>query len=270
MQRSSAILLWVITLVKPHLSLNLEVLSDSSGTHHNVTLIASGETKFLVPSNDNFLSLYMRQTGTFDSRELAFILSLVKTGSTVLEIGSNFGPYSPHIARAVGKEGKLYCFEPFRLMYQILTANIALNGLSNVYAFNVAVGDKSTRNVPVEFPDLNHPDNYGASSLLGKKPWIFRHTVEQKTDIVDIDNFGIDSRIDLIKIDVEGMEYEVLLGARMTIITDNPTIYAENEKSNTWNNLSFEEFMETKFGYSCHRPLILSVHNIVLCTKGGE
>lgn len=259
--------MWILPFVKPHLSLNIEILAESSGEHHNVTLISSGETKFLFPSNDNFISLYMRQTGTFDQRELAFILSYMKADTTVLEIGSNFGPYSPQIARAIGKRGKLYCFEPFRLMYQILTANIALNGLSNVYTFNVAVGHQSIRNVLVEFPDLNHPDNYGASSLLGNKPWIFGHTVEQKTDIVDIDNFGLDSKIDFMKIDVEGMEYQVLLGARMTILTDNPTIYAENEKSNTWNNLSFEKFIETKFGYSCQRPSTLLTHNIVLCMK---
>ncbi len=82
---------------------------------------------------------FVRATGTFDPQERDYLVRLVSAGAAIKEVGANVGPYSVYLARALGEEGLLLCFEPFKLLYQILTANLALNGISNTRTFQVGL-----------------------------------------------------------------------------------------------------------------------------------
>ena len=238
-----------------------------AGLHHPVFLMRTNRATLLVPSLDNYIGSYVEESGTYDQTELSILVSLIKPDSVVVEVGANVGSYSVYIAARIGERGALYCFEPFRLIYQILTANVALNGLSNVVTVNSGVGDWPSREVNADAPNLNVPGNYGASSLLDRssRTWIPASPGTETVKIEPLDARGLLRRIDLIKIDVEGMEFEVIRGGKDTISRDMPIVYAENHGPDSRTGLSFEETMQREFGYACIRPESLRLHDIVIC-----
>ena len=69
---------------------------------------------------------------------------LTNGAGTFIDIGANIGAYTPYLGQAAGVNGVVYAFEPFRNLYQVLTANIALNGLSNTWTFNFGQKNKKT------------------------------------------------------------------------------------------------------------------------------
>ena len=239
------------------------VVSDLPGKHFALKLVSKSDFTMIVPSNDEIIGRFIQSSGTYDVEERDFLLSLINPGSIVVEVGANVGPYSVYLADRLGSAGKLFCFEPFRLLYQVLTANVALNGLSNVVTINSAVGDWPPRDMEAEGPDFNHADNYGASTLLDPihRTWILSHPVKERIHILPLDSYFFGTvKIDMIKIDAEGMERDVLKGARATLKKFRPLLYIENSES------LFKEWMKTEFEYDCYRPSSLIVHNIVICT----
>merc|ERR1711865_552646 len=68
--------------------------------------------------------------------------SILRPGDTVIDVGANLGSYTIPFAERVGRQGKVLAFEPFRWLYQLTTANVALNGLSNVWTYNLALGEQ--------------------------------------------------------------------------------------------------------------------------------
>lgn len=238
------------------------------GTHHPMIIHDSNGTLFAIPYYDSFIGRFMLQRGTYDDDELSFLLSLISPGDTVVEVGANIGPYSVHIGRYLSPSGLLYSFEPFRLIYQILTANIAMNGISNVVTVNAGAASGSTRDVEANGPNLNVADNYGGASLLNmtERTWEIQGAIRQKVRVMPLDEFAFERRINFIKIDVEGMEYEVLRGAERIVKKDRPVVYAENSSVDKVTKQSFEDFMWNGFHYSCHRPGRLSAHFIVICS----
>ena len=243
------------------------VVSENWGYHHPVTLIEVDGLRLLIPSKDNFIGNHARLTGTYDPIEKEGLVQLVKPGGTVIEIGSNFGPYAVHLARRLGSEGFLYCFEPFRTIFQILTANIALNGFSNVQTFNMGLSNLTESSKTIDGPNLNEEDNYGAASLLDgdRKPWILNHPERQNVTITSLDASSFNRRIDLIKIDAEGMEFEIIKGGEQLIRRDSPILYVENSPYSRDGHERFEEQAKSLFNYTCERPAELLRHNIVIC-----
>lgn len=60
-----------------------------------------------------------------------------------MDLGANVGLYSLLMAQQFGNEGKVYSFEPGKVAYSLMKANIEINQLDNITRFNVAVSDKS-------------------------------------------------------------------------------------------------------------------------------
>ena len=248
-------------------SVSSPVVYDFHGRDYNVSMVVTDEIRLLIPTMDNYLGRYARTAGTYDLTEKAFIESLISEGMAIVEIGTNFGPYSVYIARKIGPNGLLYCFEPFRVHYQLLTANIAINGLRNVITENLGLADSPSRTVEANAPDPRFEDNYGAACLLSddRKTWLFPKFLKENITIIPLDSYSIDRHIDLIKIDAEGMEFEVILGASNMLTLHSPVVYVENDPNTTFLGQSFERMMRAKFDYSCTRPSVLVPHNIVLC-----
>lgn len=131
------------------------------------------------------------------------------------------------------------CFEPQRTVYYQLCGNIALNKLNNVLAHNLALGIKRDE-ILIDMPDYDNETNIGAFSLDNEvrehEDYLCKTKgVKQKVQMLTLDRFVFDENIILIKIDVEGMELDVLRGG-LDVLKRNkyPPILFESWKSKAW------------------------------------
>jgi FkbM family methyltransferase len=172
---------------------------------------------------DSCVSRAIITYGEWAQDEIDLIGGFLRPGSCVFDIGAFIGTHTLAFSRLVGEQGKVYSFEPRREIFDILTKNIELNSLGNVTAFNAAVSYELS-NVGLSSLSQSDDENLGGLALYDA-PNVSRD-VDYSVKVVSIDSLAID-HLDLIKIDVEGMEDSVLNGAVETIERHRPVIFAE-------------------------------------------
>lgn len=176
----------------------------------------------LYNRNDQYVGGSLAAYGEFSHGETLMFEQLVGLGQVVVEAGANIGAHTVHLAQLVGEHGAVYAFEPQRLVFQALCANVALNQLVNVLTRQQGLGREAGEMV-LPNVDPRVENNFGGLSLL-------QSVQGEKVAIVTIDSMLL-SRCDLIKVDVEGMEEDVIIGAINTITKFRPTLYLENDRA---------------------------------------
>jgi len=162
---------------------------------------------------------------------LGDVLGVLESDPVFLDVGANFGVFSLGLSPRVGPKGKVHAFEPQRFLFNMLAGSVALNSLLNVYCHNMAVGDREGQ---VEVPqfDYGRPLNFGSIEFSGEQRE--KLTQERGHDasrmefvpLTTLDRFRFE-RVDLLKVDVEGMELQVLNGAAATIRRCRPVMFVE-------------------------------------------
>ena len=159
-----------------------------------------------------------------DPETMKFFLAWLKPDSVYYDIGSNIG-FHALTANRVINTGKIYAFEPMPAVRAIFEKHISLNSkliISNsIKIFPIAISNKEKQ---VEFSnDITHRDG----NTYIKESYIFAGTENKITvQCQSIDGLmqqGYD-KPDIIKIDVEGAEYDVLTGAENTLQLYQPNI----------------------------------------------
>jgi FkbM family methyltransferase len=148
------------------------------------------------------------------------ILKLINKGDCVIDGGANFGYNSVMIGKRLHGSGVLYAFEPQRIIYQQLNANLILNNIFNAYTINLALSNVNNEEVIMDYVDYNaNWVNIGDTSI--------GHGGESVNTItLDYMNFP---RVDFIKLDVQGYEPFVLMGCSDIIKNFMPYIFIEIE-----------------------------------------
>jgi methyltransferase, FkbM family len=178
---------------------------------------------FVYNVNDVFIGQSLDCYAEYSEDEVRVITSLLRPGDIAVEVGANIGALVIPMAKAVGPTGAVVAYEPQRIVHQMLCANIALNGLTNVIAKHAAASDApGTLHVPILDPTKQL--NFGDVAL---ERWTEDTGV--KVPAETIDSLGLTS-CRLIKADVQGMEASVLRGATRTIAAHRPALYIENDQ----------------------------------------
>jgi FkbM family methyltransferase len=177
--------------------------------------------QMLFNPRDQYIGRALDLYGEFSEGEIDVFRRMVQVGSVVIEVGANIGSHTVFLSRQVGPTGKVMAFEPQRIVFQTLCANLALNDLTNVFASPRAVAEQPGFIVVPEM-DYRTENNFGGLSLGD-------HKRGDRVEVVTIDGLEL-PRCDLIKIDVEGMEQQVLQGAQQTIARLKPMLYVENDR----------------------------------------
>jgi FkbM family methyltransferase len=153
--------------------------------------------------------------------EADLLCSFLNPGDAVIDVGASVGSFALAFASAVAPTGKVFAMEPQGLPYQCLVANTVINSLSHIiFPFQVAVGEAPGEiGVPVLNP--RNP-NHGGCSLIGEAG-----DAKIPTTLITIDSMRVPS-CRLIKVDVEGMEPQVLKGAYETIAKFRPILWVEH------------------------------------------
>ncbi|MCW3994785.1 MAG: FkbM family methyltransferase [Candidatus Bathyarchaeota archaeon] len=145
---------------------------------------------------------------------------ILKEGDTVLDIGANIGYYVLVESQLVGKSGKVYAVEPVSSNFRLLERNVQLNNLSNVSMFRRAFGGRYEES-EIFVCDKSNLCAMKADAVGGKILGKERIIVET------VDNFFKDKAPpNLIRMDVEGYEYEIFKGMTKTL-KGNPRILVE-------------------------------------------
>ncbi len=180
----------------------------------------------LVNPRDYFVGQAIIAYGEYSEPEQQALAALVsQSQGDVVEIGANIGAHSVPLARALSdRGGRLIAFEPQPVVFQMLCANIALNGLANVLAWPFACGAEAGV-VAFAPPDYGAVGNFGAVEMTASAGG-----AAQTVPRVRLDDWAGESRIGLIKIDVEGQELAALTGATATLARHRPLLYLENDR----------------------------------------
>lgn len=235
-----------------------------------VDLIRAEENSWLLLNNSDHISEFIRKNGFWGQTESSIAKAFLanRQNTNTLDVGSNIGGFSLPIAKFVANSnGKVYSFEPQRIVFQQLCANIFLNSLDNVFTYNVALGDKLCE---IEIPELDfwRSQNVGGFSIdqnirktlekeaIEGKTYLNaesnnKYKVEQRT----LDSFEYNFAINLIKVDVEGYEYEFFKGGEKTIQTNNfPPIIFELWTGKNWyeNKSNKIKLLLSNLGYEFH------------------
>lgn len=139
-------------------------------------------------------------------------------GDTFLDVGAHIGKYTLRVAKVVGDEGLVISVEPDKRNYNLLIKNINLNRLKNVIPLNIAAWHTD------EKLKLFFGPNTGESTVKKEGNsyiWVKARALDRV-----LEELGC-KRIDWIKIDVEGAEFEVLKGLENTLKRSNPILIVE-------------------------------------------
>jgi FkbM family methyltransferase len=204
----------------------------------------------LYNRHDTFVGRSIERYGEFSPGERELFAQVIKPGAVIVEAGANIGAHTLLLSRLAGEKGAVFAFEPQRLAFQTLCANVALNSLTNVYCRDQALGE-APGTIRVPTLDPNRDNNFGGLALGG--------AAGEVASVITLDSLNL-KRCDFLKVDVEGMELAVLKGAAQTIARQRPILYVENDRRERSPEL-LEHLLSLGYNLFWHTPALFSGDN---------
>ena len=214
----------------------------------NYLIVKTDKTQYMLFESLDVVTGGIRYSGGWEEHLETISEKFLDNHSdgTVLDIGSNLGSYSIPLAQKYPNI-IFHAFEPQRIIFYQLCTNIVINSLENVISHNYGISDHNDKFMLI-MPDYATETNIGAFSLDqetidNQYECATKGLMEEvEVKILDEQNF---TNVKLIKIDVEGLEMEVLKGALKTI-EDNifPPIIFEAWTHKPWYQRRREELIE--------------------------
>lgn len=172
-------------------------------------------------TRDQFIGNSIRLYGEYCEAEIQIIGRYLQPDSVIYDVGSNIGSHAVAFAKMV-PGGDVVAFEPNPTHYHLLCMNLEVNKCRNVRAYNCAA-TAQTQMTTVEDFDTTKQGNFGIIHVgAGTIP----------CQGLAIDSMGVPDP-DVIKIDVEGFETDVLVGATETIERSRPVVFYEAQEPQT-------------------------------------
>ncbi len=169
----------------------------------------------------------------FEKTELALVSAYLKPGMTMVDVGANIGLYSILAQKIVGQSGCVWSFEPSLESCRRLDRNLRLNGCQQVKTFQFALGDQSKQTLLLKTdPGFGDAYRYLATTADLNTAGAEAEPVPVVTldDWAQINNIG---PLSFLKIDIEGGEYRMLLGAR-GVLQSSPNLVVLFESDPEW------------------------------------
>ena len=241
-----------------------------ASTDHGAMIVNRFDYKMTGPDTGFGVGFQLLNRSSYEGDEAAAARLLLDSrrrhfgdGVIALDLGANIGVFTVEWARHMTGWGHVVAVEAQERIFYALAGNIALNNCMNAQAVLAAVaGETGQMRIPA--PNYMAPSSFGSLELrhgernedIGQP---IDYTPERMAVVraVTVDTLGL-PRLDLMKIDVEGMEMETLRGASRTITRFHPIILAENLKTD---QAALRAFLES-FGYKLFNAgmNVLAIH----------
>jgi FkbM family methyltransferase len=182
-------------------------------------ILRCGDFDIIIPTEEAGLLCYIARHG-FENMEpdvRAVIKARVRQGDAAVDVGANIGLHALTLASIVGPSGSLTCFEPAPHIALALERSLRLNGFGDRAAVHrAAVADRSGQ---IRFHRAHHAS---VSSLFPLTDAMTAEEIQVPVTTLD-DAFPMGSRVDFIKMDVEGAEPNIWRGMSR-IVSENPEL----------------------------------------------
>lgn len=175
--------------------------------------------KLCIDPENGFIDKHIFLYGVYEPFILDLFSIHLKPGQTFIDIGANIGQHSMYAASIVGKYGSVHAFEPIPSLFKQIKDSVDINHFENiVHVHNYALGETE------KDEKLFISKNKGGSSLVNDDETQDVITVPIKNGDRELAEL---QEVHVIKIDVEGYEYEVLEGIKQTLGLHRPVIFIE-------------------------------------------
>ena len=193
----------------------------------NIMIAQNQWGQYSIPEEISYTytAQFILEGGVHEDTTVEYLKSV---GGNIIHAGAGFGDFLPALKNC----DKVFTFEPNKLMYQSCLETISLNNLSNVELFPYAIGkfDGTSK--------LKHIDEMGQE--MGPRSEM--SDIGEEVKIVKLDSIiPKDCKISLIHLDLEGFEFDALLGAKEIIERDKPIIVLEIDSR----AVTYNSFMES-------------------------
>lgn len=210
-----------------------------ASSDHGSMIINRFDYRMVSENHGYGVGFQILEDGSYNQNEIDLTLSLLELrrkyfgdGVVAVDCGANIGVHTIEWAKKMGSWGSVIAIEAQERIFYALAGNIAINNCFNAVAVFAAVAAK--RGV-MRIPCIDYlkPASFGSLELKQRVDGEFIGQPidysDQKT--VQVPSLSIDSlelkRLDLIKIDVEGMEFDVLDGAEDSLREHRPILFVE-------------------------------------------
>lgn len=177
--------------------------------------------QLIASRNDIYVGRGLFEYGEFSEGEVEFFRRIIKPTDVVCDVGANIGAHTLAFARIARH---VYAYEPIPMLYLALCGMVALNELRNVTTIHAGCAAREGTMSYMDW-DFSKVNNFGAHSLQpysGQTP-------------IRITRLTTDCQF--LKVDVEGMELEVLKGATDMIRRCKPVLYVEADRKDKFDAL---------------------------------
>jgi len=181
--------------------------------------------KLLVIPTDEGISSELLVFGSHEPINIKFVSQKLKQGMTCLDVGANIGIYATLESKIVGDKGKVIAIEPSPINFRYLEHNLNLQNKNNFEAYNIATSNQEEN---LDFLIFNKKSNYCQVLRQGQE-------IPPETKVISVPTKRIDTlfkenpidKLNLLRMDIEGHEWEAIQGAKDTIRKFKPMIKIE-------------------------------------------
>jgi len=182
----------------------------SFGEFHRQTTLLQANVK-LSCDLTKFLQRHLYYFGSYEKAYCACWIKFSRHAKVIFDIGANVGLYSL-LAAATNASARIHAFEPTPEIAASFRENIRLNELQNIFLSRLGVGNKSGHAFLQRF--MGGEDVYDGMNFISTKKPAHANLPISVVTLADYCRQNEITRIDLMKMDIEGGEYDALLGAK--------------------------------------------------------
>lgn len=181
-----------------------------------------------------------KRTFVTTEQEFGLLQEFLSPGDWVLDVGANVGHYTAKMSELVGKNGRVFAFEPVPETFELLAANAALMLDRNITLMNVAASDDAIT-VGMNLPkfDSGLTNFYMANIDVNIN-------AELNVQCIALDSLCLQHCIKLVKIDAEGHELSVLKGMESILERDHPILIIEDNIDEVKDFLTQKKYLTQK------------------------
>ncbi len=197
-------------------------------------VVTSDFGPIIINIHDTIIGRSLIRQGSWAKGEIRLLIEILnhrlKTQQSLIvyDVGANIGTHSLALAKFFGPKIMIRAFEAQRQITNMLCGTLALNNLTNVHVHHGAVSNKAGDMIEITLPDYQHANNFGGLELITPKLSDndhMKHEAKDSVKTIRLDDFS--EAVDLLKMDIEGMEDRALRGAVTLIEKYRPIVLVE-------------------------------------------